>query len=155
VALGNPLRAPDVGCTLKPQAIMQLHQCSDLPTLLSGRFVYLSLLQLLKHPCCLSDFEQWVRLGATGWSYKELLPYVSRKSPPRSSSYLAGQDTLKSRKVSRRILRTLELYLRTMDTRGLGRQGYQMNQGYVRDGLMMYRANFLLLPSTASQQGCH
>ena len=152
MALGNPLRAPDVGCTLKP--IMQLHQCSDLPTLLSGRFVFLSLLQLLKYPCCLSDFEQWVRLGATGWSYKELLPYVFRKSPPRSS-YLAGQDTLKSRKVSRRILRTLELYLRTTDTPGLGRQGYQMNQGYVRGKLMMYRGNFLFLPSTAGQQGCH
>jgi choline dehydrogenase len=34
---------------------------------------------MMYHHCAPSDFDEWSRLGATGWAYKDLAPYF-RKS---------------------------------------------------------------------------
>lgn len=112
------------------------------------------------HP---SDFDRWAAMGATGWSYREVLPYFTRtehnedlpasvfhgKGGPVNVRYVRNPNRLNHDFMA--ALASLQ-YPACADFNGPDPEGYGFRQGLIRDGRRESTARAMLNPAARTRR---
>ncbi len=112
------------------------------------------------HP---TDFDAWADMGATGWSYREVLPYFTRtennenfpasvfhgKGGPVNVKYVPNPNQLNRDYMA--ALAALQ-FPACSDFNGPNPEGYGFRQGLIRDGLRESTARSMLNPAARSRR---
>jgi len=107
------------------------------------------------HP---TDFDQWADMGATGWSYREVLPYFTRSEHNEDfpASVFHGTDgpiNVKYVRDPNRLNHDFMAALASLqfpacaDFNGADPEGYGFRQGLIRDGFRESTARSMLHPA--------
>jgi len=107
------------------------------------------------HP---TDFDDWADAGATGWSYREVLPYFTRTEnnenfPASAFHGVGGPINVRYVDNPNRLNHDFQAALASLqfphcpDFNGVDPEGYGFRQGLIRDGLRESTSRSLLRPA--------
>lgn len=104
------------------------------------------------------DYDEWEELGCTGWSYKDILPYIIKSESNSNEAYVKSgyhgdsgpmkiSDLSETRLVKAFLAAGRELGYDITDVNGRNQLGFSNGQGYIHEGTRFSTAHAYRLPA--------